>query len=70
MTKAESGAIGGRNTAAKYGQGYMANLARRGAAAFHAKYKLVPNGQNDFAIVDRATGQPTGKTINGKVLRK
>lgn len=68
MTKAEAGAIGGKTTLAKYGRGYMANLAKRGAQAFHAKYKLVKLQTSDFAIVNRETGQPTGKTINGRYL--
>ena len=68
-TKAQAGSIGGTKTAMKYGQGYMQELARRGAAAFHKKYHLVKLGTSDFAIVNRETGEPTGKTINGKVLQ-
>lgn len=68
MTKKEAGQKGGRNTASKYGSEYMRKLGAKGALAFHAKYKLEPLGQNDFAIVDRQTGIPTGKTINGKVF--
>ena len=47
----------------------MAKLAQRGAAAFHAKYKLVKFATSDFAIVNRETGEPTGKTISGRVLQ-
>ena len=68
LTKKEAGAIGGRTTATKYGQAYMINLARKGAQAFHAKYRLVKLETSDFAIVNRETGQPTGKTINGRYI--
>jgi hypothetical protein len=68
MTKAEAGKLGGKKTAAKYGQSYMSELARRGAIAFHKKYKLVKDGNSDFAIVNRETGIPTGKTINGRYI--
>jgi hypothetical protein len=69
MTKAQAGALGGKSTARKYGRSYMADLARKGALAFHRKYKLVKIGTSDFSIVDRATGIATGKTINGLELR-
>ena len=69
MTKAQAGAIGGTKTATKYGNVYMTALARKGAAAWHKKYKLAKLGTSDFAIVYRETGKPTGKTISGKVLR-
>jgi len=69
MTKAQAGLLGGKVTAQKYGQPYMADLARKGAQAFHAKYRLQKLSTSDFAIVDRKTGLATGKTINGRVLR-
>jgi hypothetical protein len=68
MNKAQAGQKGGQVTAKKYGNAYMKGLARKGAAAFHAKYKLEKLGGSDFAIVDRATGTPTGKTIRGLEL--
>ena len=68
MNKKEAGQKGGTVTAQKYGQEYMAQLAKRGAAAMHKKYKLVKLGTSDFAIVNRETGIPTGKTISGRVL--
>lgn len=68
MTRTESGSLGGRATVKKYGKAYMQHLARRGAMAFHNKYKLEPLGTSDFAIVYRDTGIPTGKTIRGLVL--
>lgn len=68
MTKAECGSLGGKKTVEKYGKSYMQTLARCGAAAMHAKYKLEPIGQNDFAIINRETGQPNRKTLNGRLL--
>lgn len=68
MTKTEAGKKGGCATVKKYGKGYMKQLACRGAAAFHKKYKLSRLGTSDFAIVDRETGIPTGKTIRGLEL--
>lgn len=68
MTRAQAGSIGGTKTVQKYGREYMAQLAKLGAAAFHAKYELRPISQNDFAIVNRETGQPNRKTLNGATL--
>lgn len=68
MTKSEAGKKGGNSTVKNHGRKYMKELGRKGAAAFHAKYKLTPIGTSDFAIVDRATGVPTGKTIRGLEL--
>lgn len=65
MNKSQAGQKGGLATVKRYGNDYMKELARRGAAAFHAKYKLAKLGTSDFAIVNRATGAPTGKTIRG-----
>ena len=65
MSKADAGRKGGKTTVKKYGKGYMKQLAKLGAAAFHKKYKLSKLGTSDFAIVNRETGVPTGKTIRG-----
>ena len=64
MNKTEAGRLGGLKTANKYGNEYMSILAKRGAIAFHAKYKLVPIDLNNFAIVNRVTGI-TINTITG-----
>jgi general stress protein YciG len=69
MNKAQAGQKGGQTTVEKYGKEHMEELARKGAAAFHKKYHLVKLGTSDFAIVNRETGEPTGKTISGRVLR-
>jgi hypothetical protein len=68
MTKAQSGQIGGKKTAEKYGKGYMAALAKKGAQAMHTKYKLVATGTSDFILVNRQTGESTRKTISGRYL--
>lgn len=68
MTKAQAGSIGGNATVKKHGKAYMKQIAKRGAAAFHRKYKLSKLGTSDFAIVNRETGEPTGKTIRGLML--
>lgn len=48
---------GGRAVVRKYGPEYMAELGRKGAQAQHNKYAMVPVGPNNFAYVDRETGQ-------------
>ena len=68
MNKAQAGSIGGQATVKKYGKSYMKQLARKGAEAFHKKYRLSKLGTSDFAIVNRETGEPTGKTIRGLIL--
>jgi hypothetical protein len=68
MTKSQAGSIGGKATAAKYGNAYMHDLAVRAANAMHEKYKLVPYGTSDFVFVNRDTGIPTGKTLSGRAL--
>jgi hypothetical protein len=68
MTKAEAGRLGGISTLQKNGAEYMAGLARKGAEALHKKYRLVPIGQNDFALVERETGKVSPKTLNGRRL--
>lgn len=70
MTKAQAGRIGGMKTHEKYGSEYMREIAKRGAKAFHAKYKLQPVGTSDFLIVHRDTGESTGKTISGVSIRR
>lgn len=62
--KVKAGRKGGKTTARKYGKEYMQALGRRGALAFHAKYKLQPAEMNNFAIVSRTTGEIVGY-LNG-----
>lgn len=47
--------LGGKALFNKYGREYMSEIGKRGAQAFYRKYKLVPYGTNQFAIVDRST---------------
>jgi hypothetical protein len=69
LSKAQAGQLGGKATSEKYGPEYMRELARRGAAKFHERYRLEPYGTSDFMIVNRATGVPTGKTVKGYYWR-
>ena len=62
MSKQEAGRRGGKATLAKYGKKHFKDLAAR----WHAKYKIVPYGTEDWLIVNRATGKPLSKTLNGK----
>ncbi len=55
------GSAGGKAVVAKYGRAHMQDLARR----WHQKYRLVKYGLNDFLIVNRVTGKPLSKTLNG-----
>lgn len=68
MNKRESGSLGGKKTVEKYGISYMAELARRGGQAMHAKYEMRPINQNDFAFIERATGRVNQKTLNGMAI--
>ena len=51
-----AGRLGGLATFRKYGPGYMADIGRLGAQAFHRKYRLHPVGISRYAIVDRISG--------------
>ena len=57
MSKADAGRRGGKTTLKRYGKRYMKRLAKWGAHRMHAKYKLEPYGQSDFALVDRKTNE-------------
>jgi len=50
-----AGQRGGLATVARHGIGHMKVIGLKGARVFHLRYKLVPFGQDDFAIVDRET---------------
>lgn len=56
-SKRQAGQRGGQATFARHGPEHMRTIGKRGAAAFHKRYHLAPAGMNDFAIVDRQTGQ-------------
>jgi len=57
MTKSEAGKLGGLATKEKYGVEYLKEIGSRGGRAMHDKYRMVPVNQNDFAYVDRVTGE-------------
>lgn len=62
MTKQQAGHLGGCVTVQKYGKMYMRKLGKKGAVAFWLKYKLVPTGTSNFAIVNRETDVAIGYT--------
>ena len=57
MTKTQAGSKGGRATVAKYGSAYMQAIGRKGAQVTRARYRLAPIGTNNFAMIDRKTGE-------------
>ena len=57
MNKAQAGSKGGRATVRKHGRGHMQTIGRRGAASTWRKYRLAPIGTNNFAMIDRRTGE-------------
>ncbi len=63
-SKAQAGALGGKSTLARYGHTHFATIGRRGAAVTWQRYHLAPVGLNDFAMVDRNTGEVKA-LING-----
>lgn len=60
MNKSQAGRKGGLTTLAKYGPGHFSTIGRKGAAAFHARYMLIPFNLSDFVIMDRKTLQVKG----------
>jgi len=55
--KVSAGRRGGLATLARHGVEHFKKIGARGATVFHSRYKLVPVGQDDFAIVNRSTGE-------------
>ncbi len=56
-TKKTAGQLGGLATLARYGREYMREIGRRGARTTWQRYRLLPLGTSDFALVNRATGE-------------
>ena len=54
MSRSEAGKLGGLATFAKHGRQHMKRIGKRGADVFHARYKLQPFGQYQWAIVRRS----------------
>ena len=63
--RAAAGRRGGQSTLAKHGKEHFQKIGRAGARVFHERYKLEPVFQNDFAIVNRSTGE-TVAFLNGR----
>lgn len=55
--KQKAGRAGGAATLARHGKEHFRRAGRAGARVFHARYRLVPVDLNDFAIVNRETGE-------------
>lgn len=70
MTKAQAGQLGGKKTVKKYGKRYMRRLGKWGGHVTRSRYRLVPVGMNDFAMVHKETGIVkaflSGKPVKGK----
>lgn len=69
MNKTQAAALGGKAVYLKYGTDHMRKLGKAGAAATWNRYTLQPINLNDFAMVNKETGQIVA-TINGKYLPK
>lgn len=55
--KAAAGSKGGKTTVKRYGKRYMRRLAKWAAHRMHSTYRMVPVGTNNFAYVNRETGE-------------
>jgi general stress protein YciG len=53
LTKKQAGRLGGQRTAQLHGAGYMREIGRKGARAFHQKYAVKPAGTCGWALVRR-----------------
>jgi hypothetical protein len=67
MTPAERGRLGGIATLQRYGVEHYRRIGQKGQRVFRQRYRLVPWGMNDFAIVERASGRII-KTLLGEGL--
>jgi hypothetical protein len=65
----EAGSKGGQETVKRYGRHYMQRLGQWGAHRTHAIYRLDPVDLNDFAMVNRETGEIKAY-LSGKPLNK
>lgn len=57
MTRTEAAALGRQAQRKKYGDDFARILGRRGAAATHRLYTLLPCGVSGWRYVNRETGQ-------------
>ena len=67
LLKVNAGRKGGQKTVKRYGKRYMRRLGKWGAHRMHATYRLQPVDRNDFAIVNRVTGEVKAY-LSGKPL--
>lgn len=54
--KQRAGKLGGQATRDKYGPDHFSNIGKMGAKVTHEKYKIIPWGLSQYAMVDRVTG--------------
>ena len=57
LVKQKAGRLGGISTFKKYGVEHFRKIGLNGARVTHSRYRLTPTGLNDFAMIDRATGE-------------
>jgi hypothetical protein len=57
ISKQVAGFLGGNATFAKYGREHFQQIGKKGAKVLHHRYKLEPVDLNDFALVNRKTGE-------------
>lgn len=62
MTKKEAAKLGGLALFAKYGSKHMSIIGKAGARTFNERYKLVPYGTFQWAIVRRFDNEVIGYT--------
>ena len=65
----KAGRRGGLATLEKYGVQHFQKLGKWGAHRMHATYRLEPHGLNDFALVNRETGDVKA-LLSGQPLEK
>ena len=63
-TKRTAGSLGGRATVSRHGREHMQNIGARGAVVTWTRYQLMPYGQTEYAMTERATGKI--KCIRGR----
>lgn len=57
MTKTERARMGGIALREKYGNKHFKRIGARGGRATWKKYRLIPYGTYQFALVNRSTGE-------------
>ena len=57
MTKKQAGALGGKQTFAKYGKSHFQAIGKRGAMVTWTRYTLKPVSESQYAMVNRETNK-------------